>query len=198
MVFCTSIQENEKRDNPSPWKSISLVYERTRFDFKLLPILINDICHAGCMYHNLNKYFIQSRKQLFLDARYFSGIHFHEATNNIRIPFRGFPIHPPRPLVFASSALFSWISLSCTLLLFSRTLTQSLCFLHKRLSRDPNQTGVFCSLTLLITLLVNMQQWKHHFQLSRLWASTISYFTVFACLCTVLKRLTQWVYNSVA
>lgn len=141
---------------------------------------------------------IQSRKQLFLDARYFSGIHFHEATNNIRIPFRGFPIHPPRPLVFASSALFSWISLSCTLLFFSRTLTQSLCFLHKGLSRDPNQTGVFCSLTLLITLLVNMQQWKHHFLPFCLWASTISYFTVFACLCTVLKRLTPWVYNSVA
>lgn len=36
---------------------------------------------------------------------------------------------------------------------FSRTLTQSLCFPHMGLSRDLNQTGVICSLTLLITLL---------------------------------------------
>lgn len=71
MVFCTSIQENKKRDNPSPWKSISLQYESTRFDFKLLPILINDICHAGCMYHNLNKYFNSVEKAIVSGRKIF-------------------------------------------------------------------------------------------------------------------------------
>lgn len=163
-------------------------------------MLINDMCRAVCMENNLNTFFIQSKNGLFLNRWWFSKIHFHEATNSIRILFRGFsdPPPPPRPLVFASSALFSWISLSCTLLFFSRTLAQSLCFPHKGLSRDLNQTGVICSLTLLITLLVNMQQRKHHFLPFCLWASTISYFAMFACLCTALTRLTRRVYNSVA
>lgn len=154
-----------------------------RFDFRLLPILINDICHAGCMYHNLNQSFIQSRKQLFLDTRYFSRIHFHEATNNIRILFRGFP-PPSSPPCFRLKCFVLLNLIIMHSVVFSRTLTQSLCFLHKGLSRDPNQTGVFCSLTLLIILLVNMQQWQHHFLPFCLWASTISYFAVFACLCT--------------
>lgn len=123
---------------------------------------------------------------------------FIRATKQHQDSVQRFSDPPSSPLVFASSALFSWISLSCTLLFFSWTLTQSFCVSHKGLSRDPNQTGVFCSLTLLITLLVNMQQQKHHFLPYCLWASTISCFAVFACLCAALKRLMQWVYNSVA
>lgn len=69
-------------------------------------------------------------------------LRFHEAANNIRILFRGFPIHPPRLLVLASSALFSWISLWRSVV-FSRTFTRFFVFGTKGFPRDPNQTGVF-------------------------------------------------------
>lgn len=118
MVFCSSIQENEQRENPSPHEIhrpskkacdlISTSYWRSLMTFAVL---------SAWKITWINFSFNRKRGCFWMDDSFLESIFMRPQTTS-GFCSEVFPIHPPRPLVFASSALFSWISLSCTLLFF--------------------------------------------------------------------------------